>query len=292
MFDFTLTSYRSLIYSLVRERYTFQTFEEFMTKPGKNVIILRHDVDSLPGNSLQFARIQAEMGIRGTFYFRIMAQSFNDQIINEIYSLEHEIGYHYEDVSLAAVRRQRVTGNEMRGRRGEKEKGSKKYEVGSKEYEDYEKYLTDIAIDSFKVNLEKLRKIVPVKTICMHGSPMGRWDSRLLWKYYDYHDFGIIGEPYFDLNFDEMLYLTDTGRRWDGDSYNIRDKAQGAGLRAQGAGAHRDGETKRRRDEEAKGRRDMSLSPSVPLSLSLSSQRFHSTFDISGLLKKENFLTK
>ena len=83
--------------------------------------------------------------------------------------------------------------------------------------------------ESFSENLEKLRKIVPVKTICMHGSPMSRWDSRLLWKYYDYHDFGIVGEPYFDIDFDEVFYLTDTGRRWDGEGVSVRDKAQGAG---------------------------------------------------------------
>lgn len=31
-----------------------------------------------------------------------------------------------------------------------------------------EKELIKVAIESFKENLEKLRKIVPVKTICMH----------------------------------------------------------------------------------------------------------------------------
>jgi len=31
-------------------------------------------------------------------------------------------------------------------------------------------------------------------------------------------------EPYFDVDFKEVLYLTDTGRRWDGDAFNIRDK--------------------------------------------------------------------
>ncbi|HBQ81446.1 MAG TPA: hypothetical protein DD745_00995 [Bacteroidales bacterium] len=46
-----------------------------------------------------------------------------------------------------------------------------------------------------------------------------------MWKYYDYRDFGITGEPYFDVDFDKVFYLTDTGRRWDGDSFNIRDKS-------------------------------------------------------------------
>lgn len=35
---------------------------------------------------------------------------------------------------------------------------------------------------------------------------------------------GIIGEPYFDVNFNEVFYLTDTGRRWDGYKFSVRDK--------------------------------------------------------------------
>jgi hypothetical protein len=42
---------------------------------------------------------------------------------------------------------------------------------------------------------------------------------------------GIIGEPYFDVDFSKMLYLTDTGRRWDGGIVSVRDKAQGSILR-------------------------------------------------------------
>jgi hypothetical protein len=45
---------------------------------------------------------------------------------------------------------------------------------------------------------------------------------------------GIIGEPYFDVDFSKVLYLTDTGRRWDGGIVSVRDKAQGSGRRAQG----------------------------------------------------------
>jgi len=47
-----------------------------------------------------------------------------------------------------------------------------------------------------------------------------------LWKRYNYRDYGIIGESYFDVDFDEVLYLTDTGRRWDGDAFNVRDKVE------------------------------------------------------------------
>ena len=58
----------------------------------------------------------------------------------------------------------------------------------------------------------------------MHGSPMSKYDSRDIWKKYDYKKLGIIGEPYFDIDFSLVFYLTDTGRRWDGDKVSVRDK--------------------------------------------------------------------
>jgi hypothetical protein len=140
--------------------------------------------------------------------------------------------------------------------------------AGKKELQD--RLVTD-AIKSFQKNLETLRQIVPIETICMHGSPLSRWDNRLLWQYYDYHDFGIKGEPYFDLDFNEVLYLTDTGRRWDGDAVSVRDKAQGAGHRAQGQERLSDGVTKGRSDKKHLTPHTSRLTPF---------SRFHSTFDI------------
>ena len=55
-----------------------------------------------------------------------------------------------------------------------------------------------------------------------------------MWKYYDYKDYGIDGEPYFDINFNKVLYLTDTGRRWNGNAMSIRDKVP-AGSRESGS---------------------------------------------------------
>ena len=58
----------------------------------------------------------------------------------------------------------------------------------------------------------------------MHSSPLSKWDNRDLWKRYDYRDFGIIAEPYFDADFNEVLYLADTGRSWNNSNTNVRDK--------------------------------------------------------------------
>ena len=184
--DFTTTYYKLLLQAL-DEYYTLQSFEEFLKNPVEESIILRHDVDMLPPNSLLFAQIQAELGVKGSYYFRSVPCSWDEKIILEIRDLGHEVGYHYENMDTC--------------------------------HGDIDK-----AWDDFRYHLERLRKLAPVSTICMHGSPRSPYDNKELWKKYDYRSLGIKGEPYFDINFDKVFYLTDTGRRWDGWKTSLRDK--------------------------------------------------------------------
>jgi hypothetical protein len=51
-------------------------------------------------------------------------------------------------------------------------------------------------------------------------------DNRELWDHYCYKDLDIAGEPYFDIDFEKVLYLTDTGRRWNSSKSNFFDKVQ------------------------------------------------------------------
>lgn len=185
--DFTVKKYIELIESLKTREFQFQTFQEFIKSANTNSIVLRHDVDLLPKNSLNFAKIQNQNNIRGVYYFRAVPESWDEKIIKEISELGHEIGYHYECLTTT---------------NGNLEKG----------------------IKDFEKNLNNLRKLAPVSTICMHGSPMSKYDSKDLWKKYNYHDYGIIAEPYFDVDFQKVLYLTDTGRKWNGDKVSVRDK--------------------------------------------------------------------
>jgi hypothetical protein len=250
MFDFTLTTYNHLLNNLSNQGFSFLTFSEFLSGSTSKVIMLRHDVDKLPDYSLKFATTQAELGIMGTYYFRAVPGLWDERIIKKIANFGHEIGYHYEDLSFAwAKLKAQGTGHKA-------------------QEEELEREIVEIGLQSFKKNLEQLRNIVPIKTICMHGSPMSKWDSRLLWKYYNYRDFGILGEPYFDIDFNEVMYLTDTGRCWDGDSVNIRDKAQGTGLRAQG----KDNPAPSTEQLEAKRRSRLCGAAPFP--------HFQSTFDI------------
>ena len=58
----------------------------------------------------------------------------------------------------------------------------------------------------------------------MHGNPTSRYDNKLIWKKYDYRNFGILIEPYLDVDWNEFGYLTDTGRKWNSKLTNVRDK--------------------------------------------------------------------
>ena len=185
--DFTIDQYQKLITTIQSEGFAFQTFDEFLKSPGEKVVILRHDVDLLPNNSLKFAKIQAEIGAKGTYYFRAVPESWDEKVIKEISGLGHEIGYHYETMDTA-------NGN------------------------------IDKAWDQFRFHLEALRKLVEVSTICMHGSPRSRFDNKEIWNKYDYTSLGLIGEPYYDVDFNKVFYLTDTGRMWDGHKVSVRDK--------------------------------------------------------------------
>jgi hypothetical protein len=219
-FDFTFQKFIEILDCFQDNGYSFQSLEDYLKAPDEKVVILRHDVDRSPLNSLNTARLENSKGIRGTYYFRSVKESNNPEVIREIAKLGHEIGYHYEDVSLEA-QRQKTKGKRQKSIA----KGTGQRAQGKEENSNnYERCLAELAIKSFKKNLSKIREIAPVRTICMHGSPMSRWDSRILWKYYDYRDFGIIGEPYFDVDFNKVLYLTDTGRKWNGDKSSVRDK--------------------------------------------------------------------
>jgi len=72
----------------------------------KICVILRHDVDRLPENALVFARIEKQVGIKVSYYFRIVEESFDEDIIRQIADMGHEIGYHYENLSAVNSRKE------------------------------------------------------------------------------------------------------------------------------------------------------------------------------------------
>lgn len=172
--DFTIDKYRELLQALKKH----------------NHFNIRHDVDLRPDYSLRIAQVETAMGLHATYYFRTVPESYDEKVIQQIVSLGHTAGYHYENLTTC---------------NGDME----------------------AAYEDFCHNLEKLRKIVPITTACAHGSPKSRWNSQDIWSQYDIHALGIDYEPMIDTDFNKTLYLTDTGCRWDGYLVSVRDKVPG-----------------------------------------------------------------
>ena len=179
--------------------FTIEKYKELLEALKKNNHFrLRHDVDLRPEFSLRIAKVEASMGLQATYYFRTVPESYDEDTIKEIVSLGHRAGYHYECMTTC---------------NGD----------------------IEAAYEDFCQNLEKLRKLVPVTTACAHGSPRSPWNSQSLWaasrlqdyetsRLRDIHALGIEFEPMLDTDFSKTLYLTDTGRRWDGYRVSVRDK--------------------------------------------------------------------
>ncbi|TAJ13600.1 hypothetical protein DMA11_08560 [Marinilabiliaceae bacterium JC017] len=188
MRDFTLLKYQELLYTIQKSRCLIRTFAD-VCESGVSMpaFVLRHDVDRRPGNALRMARIEQIMGVKASYYFRIVKGSYDPDIICRIHEMGHEIGYHYEDLSLA---------------KGDMQK----------------------ARETFVTHLNQLRTLVPVKTITMQGSPLSAFDNRKILEYLNFGDLEILGEPYLLMKPAIWDYFTDTGRRWNGDRVNRRDK--------------------------------------------------------------------
>lgn len=178
--DFTINKYKELVSALKDAGYEFVTYAEYAEgRRADKLIVMRHDVDKLVERARQLAEVENDMRVRASYYFREKFIDDDSDEIRYIESLGHEVGYHYEDFVM--------------------EKGN-----------------VDKAYAMFMRNIEKMRQVADVRTITMHGSPMSRFDSKDMWRVYDYKKLGLIGEPQFDVDWDEMFYLTDTGRSWNG----------------------------------------------------------------------------
>lgn len=192
MKDFSLGIYRELLETLLNQGYEIISYRDYLvgSRKSEKFVILRHDVDLKAGNSLKTAQIEKSLDAKATYYFRIIPESNQPEVIRAIVALGHEIGYHYEDMSLC---------------NGD----------------------VDKAYDHFKTWLDYFRQYYAVETICMHGAPTSKWDGKDLWKKFDYKELGVVGEPYLDTDWSDVFYLTDTGRCWDGYKVSVRDKIPG-----------------------------------------------------------------
>jgi hypothetical protein len=180
--DFTFEIYKELLKQIPAGNYTVK---DALT--NKNQLgIIRHDVDRPPKNVIDLAKLENELNIKSTYYFRVKKKHFNPEVMSRVKELGHEIGYHYEVLDKA-------NGN------------------------------IDAAIKIFKEEWELFRKWESV-TICMHGNPFSKYLNRDIWKDNNFSNYNVLGEGYLSIDFAKYIYFTDTSRKWNFQSYSIKDK--------------------------------------------------------------------
>ena len=191
--DFTFNIYEQLLKTGLDAGYEHITVREYLGEEElpEQFIIHRHDVDRKPENSLAMARLESEYDISSTYYFRTIEKTFKPELISEIESLGHEIGYHYEDMD-------RVNGD------------------------------VDEAHESFARELEELRDYADVDTVCMHGNPLTAYDNRDMWANSpDFSTYKLLGEAYLSMDFVDVTYFSDTGRTWEDGELKVKDNPVG-----------------------------------------------------------------
>ena len=101
MDDFTTRAYVRLL-DAAAARFRFVSYEEAATATGNGLCIWRHDVDISPQRAVVLARLEAERGIRATYFVQVGAEFYNAferdcrRCFREISTLGHWVGLHFD----------------------------------------------------------------------------------------------------------------------------------------------------------------------------------------------------
>lgn len=187
---FSAKAYAGICDALVKSGYRSSTLLDWIRKTEDQraeplQVVLRHDVDRFPSTCLALARIEAEAGLKASYYFRVPYTS-SPAVIREVARLGHEIGFHYESLDKG---------------RGDPAR----------------------AIQSFAADLKTLREHADIATVVMHGNPLSPWNNRDLWEHTELAQHGLVGEGYLSIDFSQLWYFSDTGRSWSEGGPNLKD---------------------------------------------------------------------
>jgi hypothetical protein len=204
--DFTFNKYKEILEAISKSDYRVLGIRDFLLlekKPTK-VLILRHDVDVNSFEQIKYAKLEKEYGISTTYYFRYTKEIFNIPVINEIHSLGHEIGYHYEVLTKA---------------RGDL---TKSIQLFKEELHHYQKEWNTVTVCPHggayveNVNGYSIKNLLSLIFMFFKKKEIfSRWKNYDIWTNSSIHDFGLIGDAYQSIDFSNILYLSDTGRSWD-----------------------------------------------------------------------------
>jgi hypothetical protein len=102
---FTYAHYRYILSSALESGYKFTNFLTFKDEQrNQPICLLRHDCDNDLTAAVKIARIEAEMGVRSTYFMLLRSAQYNimsipnSRLVREIIQLGHWIGLHFDEL--------------------------------------------------------------------------------------------------------------------------------------------------------------------------------------------------
>lgn len=101
--EFTYTAYRGFLSLLRKQGYAFRDYHNYAEAP--RCVILRHDVDTSLSQAVRLAELEAEEGVRSTWFVLLRTDFYNvfsksgQDSLRRIQSLGHEVGLHFDEAS-------------------------------------------------------------------------------------------------------------------------------------------------------------------------------------------------
>jgi hypothetical protein len=178
--NFTLHHYKETLELAKSMNYCFSTFKDYERNKNKNkIIILRHDVDFDVKNIYHLLKIENELNIQATYFFRLHSKenlfSLNNyKLIKMLLKNNHEIGLHHEFDFSEIIK---------------------------------ENWINQIKAE--KKIIETMFKI-PLVTVCPHepsrtNNPINEENIKLT---------GFLHNPYSKKFMTELKYISDSSARW------------------------------------------------------------------------------
>lgn len=105
--EFSYKAYQELLTLLQDKGYCFTDYHDY--EKCRRCVILRHDVDNSPEQALRMAELEAELGVKSTYFVLLRTDFYNpaskkvQQILREIHALGHEVGLHFDEVAYSGA---------------------------------------------------------------------------------------------------------------------------------------------------------------------------------------------
>jgi len=107
--------YRTFLLAARRRDYRIVSLESWVRHPESDsapTLILRHDVDQHPRSALAMDKVERDLGVRSSWYFRW--RTAHPTVISTVKSRGGEVGLHYETLTREALKRGMTTGPDQR----------------------------------------------------------------------------------------------------------------------------------------------------------------------------------